>query len=163
MITTQNRIDYIKNNYPLAKVAGEKYKINPLVILAQGAMEGAWGTSYSARIRNNMFGIISAGSKNEYWDGANSPSTTNPHLKFRIYKTKQDSFYDYARLISSKYKTSASLSHNVTAYADSISKSPYIDESNGDNREVYRKAIINNATVISRYIPILFDEKKNQS
>lgn len=160
MITTQNRVDYIKTYYPLAKIAGEKYNINPLSILSQGALESAWGTSFSATNRNNLFGILASGATNEYWHGAKSQSTSSK-LWFRIYESKQDSIMDFARLISSKYKSSAMFSHDIPAYADSISKSPYISESNGDNRESYRKNIISSATIISRYIPVLFTEKKN--
>lgn len=142
------RSQYAKLFYPLAKNAGDLYKINPTVILAQAMHESGYGTSYSALTRHNHFGITAYGSRNAYWDGAYSPSKTNPHLNFRIYKTDQDSFYDFARLISSKYTTAASVSNDTAAYAKAISLSPYISEANGDNREAYERAIKTNSTLI---------------
>ena len=88
--------EFVKTYYSLAEKAGKKYNLNPTVILAQAAHESGWGGSYAARVRKNFFGIIAAGSPNEYWDGSKSPSQTNPHLVFRIYKTAQDSFMDFA-------------------------------------------------------------------
>lgn len=142
-----DKIGFINTYYPLAKNAGEKYDINPVVILAQAALESAWGTSYSARNRNNFFGIIAAGSLNSFWDGAKSQSTSSG-LWFRIYKTAQDGFYDFARLISSKYKEAASVSNDTASYAKAIAISPYISETNGDNRTVYEKTIASNAEFI---------------
>ena len=49
---------------------------------------------------------------------------------------------DFARLISSNYKSAAVSSYNIEEYARQISISPYIDESNGDNRDAYRRGII---------------------
>ena len=96
--------EFVKTYYSLAEKAGKKYNLNPTVILAQAAHESGWGGSYAARVRKNFFGILAAGKPNEYWDGSKSPSQTNPHLVFRIYKTAQDSFMDFARLISVKSK-----------------------------------------------------------
>lgn len=146
---------FIKQYFSLAEKAGKKYNLNPTVILAQAAHESAWGSSYAARVRKNFFGIIAAGSPNEYWDGAKSPSQTNPHLVFRIYKTEQDSFMDFARLISSKYKTAASVSSDSTQYAKAIAYSPYISEQNGDNRPAYQKAVMTNSSFIDSQLEFL--------
>lgn len=147
--------EFVKNHYSLAEKAGKKYNLNPTVILAQAAHESAWGSSYAARVRKNFFGIIAAGSPNEYWDGSKSPSQTNPHLVFRIYKTALDSFMDFARLISSKYKTAASVSSDSTQYAKAIAYSPYISEQNGDNRPAYQKAVISNSNYIDSMSELL--------
>lgn len=150
--------DFVKTYYPLAEKAGKKYNINPTVILAQGAHESGWGGSYAARVRKNFFGITAYGSTNEYWDGSKSASQTNPHLVFRIYKTAQDSFYDFARLISTKYRTASSVSSDTTQYAKAIAYSPYISEKNGDNRPAYQKAIISN----SNYIDSMSEQLKKK-
>ncbi|MDO9185872.1 MAG: glucosaminidase domain-containing protein [Bacteroidia bacterium] len=139
---------FVKTYYSMAQRAGKKYNLNPTVILAQAAHESAWGDSYSARIRRNFFGIIATAKTNEYWDGTKSASQTNPNLIFRIYKTELDSFMDFARLISSNYKTAASVSNDSTQYAKAIAYSPYISEQNGDNRPAYQKAITNNSSYI---------------
>lgn len=133
--------------YTLAKNAGDKYGIDPIVILAQAAQESAWGDSYGAKQRNNFFGIIASGSPGEYWKGDRSQSSASG-LWFRIYPTSQDSFYDFARLISSKYQSVLEVSNNgqdSTAYAHAIAYSPYISETNGDNRPVYEQNVANNA------------------
>jgi peptidoglycan hydrolase FlgJ len=147
--------EFITIFYPLAKHAGDKFGIDPKVILAQGAHESAWGTSYAAMKRKNYFGILAAGSPNEFWNGEKSPSKTNPHLVFRIYKTQQDSFMDFARLIASKYKKAAVVSSDTAKYAKAIAYSPYISEANGDNRPQYEAAIIRNVAFIEQVMPSL--------
>jgi len=135
--------------YPLAKKAGDRFGMNPEIILAQAALESGWGSSYGARLRKNFFGITAAGSPNGFWDGSFSVGQNQYALKFRVYKTEQDSFYDFARLISSKYKTAHAVSSDSTAYAQAIAYSPYIAAANGDSREGYRKGIISTFNSIS--------------
>lgn len=145
-----NKEDFIKKYYSIALEAGKRFNINPTVILAQAAHESAWGTSYSARIRKNFFGITAYGSTNEFWKGDKSASTANPKLVFRIYPSEKDSFMDFARLISSKYKDAAQVSTDTAAYAKAISQSAYISEENGDNRQDYLKAITSNSKLIDK-------------
>ena len=133
---------FIERCYPLAVKAGERFGMNPLTILAQGAFESDWGTSVGATQRKNFFGIIAAGSANDFWDGSYSVANNQYKLKFRTYKTEQDSFLDFARLIKEKYTQAYASSYDHNAYAQAIAYSPYISESNGDNRESYRKSVI---------------------
>lgn len=142
---------------PLAQLAGKKYRMDPLIILSQAAIESQWGGSYSARVRKNFFGVTAFGAKNAYWDGEYSESLNELKIKFRIYNTAQDSFYDFARLIASKYKSAHAVNNDVTRYAQAIAYSPYITESNGDNRQVY----LNN--LISSYRSITEILKKKES
>jgi len=132
--------DYIKTYSSIAQKAGKAYGINPTVILAQSAHESGWGGSTNVKQANNFFGITASGKPNQYWSGKSRTASTG--LKFRVYATPADSFNDFARLIKERYPQSASVSTNVNAYAKSIAQSPYISESNGDNRSVYEKAII---------------------
>jgi peptidoglycan hydrolase FlgJ len=132
--------DYIKTYSTIAQKAGKAFGINPTVILAQSAHESGWGSSTNVKQANNFFGVTAAGSTNQYWGGKSRTASTG--LKFRVYTTPTDSFMDFARLIKSKYPKSAGVSTNVNAYAKSIAQSPYISESNGDNRSVYESAII---------------------
>ena len=138
--------------YPMAQKAGARFGLNPEVILAQAAVESGWGSSYGARVRKNFFGITAAGAPNECWDGSFSVGQNKYALKFRVYQSAQDSYYDFARLISSKYKSALAVSHDTTAYAKAISQSAYIAEANGDNREGYRKAIVASAASIADVI-----------
>lgn len=145
------KTDFVVKYYDLAVKAGQKFGLNPVVILAQAAVESGWGSSYGATARRNFFGIISSGSKNVYWDGSKSQSSVSK-LWFRVYKTDLDSFYDFARLITSQYKAAASVSNDYKVYAAAISQSPYISETNGDNRAGYKSQIISNGAFIEDLI-----------
>lgn len=158
-MTTQEQIEFFKRCYPLAKNAGDKYNISPLVILAQGAHEGYYGSSYGARVRKNHFGITAYGSKNEYWDGAWSYNDKKT-IKFRIYKTEQDSFNDFARLIRERYTSAANVSGDYVKYAKAIAYSPYISEVNGDNRPNYEKRLITIAKFITSNFEKIEESKK---
>lgn len=141
----------------LARKAGERFGMNPLIILAQAALESDWGASTGAKQRRNFFGITAAGLPNEFWNGDYSVSTNQYKLKFRKYASEQDSFMDFARLIREKYIQAYTASNDYRAYAQAIAYSPYISEVNGDNRENYRKGII------SRYETIKELVEKNAS
>jgi flagellar protein FlgJ len=145
-ITETDKKNYVSTLYPIAEIAGKKFNINPVVILAQGAMESGWGTSYMAKNINNFFGITASGKPNDYWKGENYISKSSG-LKFRKYPTIQDCFYDFARLISSNYKSAAAASFSIADYAREISNSPYAEQ-DPKNRAIYRKAVISNAAYI---------------
>ncbi len=148
-ITASDQQNFVHTYYPQAEIAAKQFGLNPLVIMAQAALESGWGTSYMAKNIFNFFGITAGGNPNTFWDGQSYTSKSSG-LKFRKYKNAADGFADHARLISSKYKSSAALSNDVNAYAKSISLSPYISEANGDNREHYRIGIEKNAATISK-------------
>lgn len=138
---------YVRQYWPLAVIAGKRFELNPVTILAQAAQESGWGQSFSVSHRRNHFGMLAMGSTNDFWDGTKSQSTTSG-LWFRVYATSQDSFLDFARLISTKYPGPARVSFDTDAYAAAIAASAYIAEKNGDNREVYRR----NVAQAARYI-----------
>ena len=50
-------------------MAGNLYRINPVVILAQSAIESGWGESTLAQEYNNFFGLTGYGVVNAYWHG----------------------------------------------------------------------------------------------
>lgn len=145
-ITTTDRAAFVEKYSKAALTVGKKFGLNPTVILAQAAMESGWGTSYMAKNIFNFFGVTAGGKPNDYWKGDTYTSKTSG-LKFRKYASVEDGFSDFARLITSKYKA-ASASQTISDYAKAIAYSPYISEQNGDNRENYRKGIINNAAYI---------------
>jgi flagellar protein FlgJ len=134
--------NYVERYYDLAIKAGERYNMDPLVILAQGAFESAWGTSTLASKHNNFFGITAGGKPNEFWKGGVYQAQNQYRLKFRTYPTAQDSFYDFARLIASNYRMAHAAANNYKEYAKQIAHSAYISEKNGDNRVVYMNGII---------------------
>jgi peptidoglycan hydrolase FlgJ len=145
-VTDEGKKAYVNTYYPPAEIAGKKFNLNPVVILAQGAMESGWGTSYMAKNIFNFFGITAAGKPNDYWKGETYVSKSSG-LKFRKYSSVLDCFYDFARLISSNYKAAAAVSFSIADYAREISNSPYAEQ-DPKNRAIYRKAIISNAAYI---------------
>lgn len=149
-MTTQ-QTEFVNKYLPTAVAVGNAFDMNPSVILAQAALEGGFGNSYAVTNRKNHFGITASGSPNKYWDGSKSQSSASG-LWFRIYKTDYDSFADFCRLISSKYKDCASKSKDILGYAKCISQSTYISESNGDNREGYRISLSKYAVMFDPYV-----------
>lgn len=94
--------EFFSSLLPLAQKAGEAFRINPAVILAQAAIESGWGQSDLASEYHNYFGITAYGRSNVWWKGQSIELGTHS-LRFRVYDTPSDSFMDYARLIRSVY------------------------------------------------------------
>lgn len=145
--TGDKRTDYVKKYLGLAEIVGKEFKMNPITILAQAAIESGWGTSKLAKENNNFFGFTAYGKPNKYWTGAKRVSTSSG-LPFRSYSSPENGFRDFARLISEKYNSAYKASNDVAKYATLIALSPYINEKNGDNRTKYRQLIIANALAI---------------
>jgi len=131
---------FIREFMPLARQAGEAFRINPVMILAQAVLESGWGGSVLAKEYRNYFGLSGYGNANSYWEG-HTVKLRKDSLSFRVYRLAQDSFNDYAQLIRQAYPQAADLSHSPEAFARAIAYSKYISEVNGDNREAYNKAL----------------------
>ena len=146
---------FVKEYYPMAKAAGEKFGINPVVILAQCAIESGWASSNLTKLGNNLFGICAYGSSNNnpYWTG-DKIRLNEGGLSFRRYNNREDSFMDFGRLIQTGYSNAAGVSHYVSAYAQEIAYSRYISEVNGDNRMQYKKLIIQIAASIQKILTL---------
>ena len=136
-----------------ASEEGGKYQINPIVILAQAAIESGWGESVLAREHNNLFGITGYGPKNEYWHGG-KVELSEGGLCFRKYRSTHESIFDFARLIRTAYPAAANVSRKPNAYASEIAYSRYISEVNGDNRAAYRKMLCTIAASLQRLVEI---------
>lgn len=143
--------DFVNKFYPAAKAAGAEFNINPVVILAQAAIESGWGESKLSTY-NNFFGITAYGRINNYWHGGKIQLADNG-LPFRRYDTMENSFMDYCRLIRSSYRTSADLSFYPAAFAKSIAYSKYISEVNGDNRASYQILMEKLSASIATLVP----------
>ena len=146
------QVDYISSYLPLARKAGESFRINPIVILAQAVIESGWGQSDLAREHHNFFGITAYGKKNVWWNGEGFELGVHS-LRFRVYDTPQDSFMDYARLIRSAYPFAADVSDDPKAFARKIAYSKYISEVNGDNRAAYQALLVKVCRKIRKLIP----------
>lgn len=143
-----NKKEFIQQFLPAAQAAGEHFKLNPVVILAQAAVESGWGESDLCKVYHNYFGITGYGKSNIYWNGNKTEPGVKSHLQFRIYTMPQQSFFDFARLITTAYPLAAAMSYHPEAYAKEISYSHYISEMNGDNRADYQQMLES----ISQYI-----------
>ena len=143
--------DFVNKFYPAAKAAGAEFNINPVVILAQAAIESGWGESKLASY-NNYFGITAYGRINNYWHGGKI-QLADGGLTFRRYDTMENSFMDYCRLIRGSYRTSADLSFHPAAFAKSIAYSKYISEVNGDNRASYQILMEKLSASIATLVP----------
>lgn len=149
------RTAFIEHCLPLATKAGQRYKLHPLVILAQAALESGWGKSRLATACHNYFGITGYGKPNAHWDGCRTDFATASQpgsLHFRIYRTDEESFLDFGRLISNTYPMAAAMSAHPEAYAKEIAYSRYITETNGDDREAYRHSLSSLCRTISKLI-----------
>lgn len=136
-----------------ARKAGEAFRLNPFVILAQAAIESGWGESTLSKEHHNFFGITGYGRKNLWWPGT-KVCLREGSLPFRTYPDAEHSFMDYARLIRTAYPLAADVSFNPPAFAKEIAYSKYISEVNGDNRELYRRSLVQ----IARKIGAMADE-----
>ena len=146
--------EYIKQYLFPAQKAGECFGINPIVILAQSAIETGWGESTLAKEHHNFFGITAYGRPNAFWKGEKTDLSENSGhaaLWFRTYESTEDSFMDFARLIHTAYPVAASLSAHPSAYAKEIAYSKYISEVNGDNRAAYQRMLVSICRTIERY------------
>jgi len=143
--------DFVNKFYPAAKAAGAEFNINPVVVLAQAAIESGWGESKLSSY-NNFFGITAYGRINNYWHGGKIQLADNG-LTFRRYDTMENSFMDYCRLIRGSYRTSADLSFHPAAFAKSIAYSKYISEVNGDNRASYQILMEKLSASIATLVP----------
>lgn len=131
---------FVKMYGEAARTAGELFGMNPVVILAQGAIESGWGESVLAVKYHNFFGIACYGVANAYWHGGKT-DLGNGGLLFRRYDTPEHGFMDFARLVSSAYPQAAAVSFYPEAYAQEIAYSRYISEANGDNRAAYCRTL----------------------
>ncbi|MCD7936497.1 MAG: glucosaminidase domain-containing protein [Tannerellaceae bacterium] len=144
------RETFINTYFPLARVAGERFKLNPVVMLAQAALESGWGQSTLACEHHNFFGLTAYGKANDFWPGE-GVQLREGSLCFRRYDSPQQSFLDYARLICSSYKSAAAMSFYPEAFAKEIAYSRYISEENGDDREMYRRSLVAICKTIERF------------
>ena len=143
--------DFVNKFYPAAKAAGAEFNINPVVVLAQAAIESGWGESKLSSY-STFFGITAYGRINNYWHGGKI-QLAEDGLTFRRYDTMENSFMDYCRLIRGSYRTSADLSFHPAAFAKSIAYSKYISEVNGDNRASYQILMEKLSASIATLVP----------
>jgi flagellar protein FlgJ len=138
---TEAQINFVRKYWNYAVKSARKYGHNPVYMLAQSIAErGYKGSTLSNAPYNNFFGITKGN-----WTGK---TVDMGKLTFRVYPSIQDSFDDYAKLLTIPLYKGVVKTGSPEQFAQSIAYSPYISESNGDNRETYRKNILDAISVI---------------
>jgi flagellar protein FlgJ len=110
--------EFVRELLPEARQAAAKLGVAPEVLLAQAALESAWGGATPRHIdgssSNNLFGIKAGGS----WRGSSVAQWTLESMdgamsrqreQFRAYPSAGQSFSDYAALISQNSRYAAAL------------------------------------------------------
>ncbi len=145
--------DFVNKLMPLAVKVARKFNLNPLVIVAQAALETGWGKHIGAN--NNFFGIKSSKS----WQGQTELMASDEYVNgvrvsqvssFRAYNSTLSSIEDYARLISSndRYSKAHAVSNNPDKYFEEIQKAGYATDPQYANK---LKGIIRNEA-FSKYL-----------
>ena len=84
---------YISTHLADAQSAGARFHLNPIILLAQAALESGWGTSRLAREANNHFGITGYGASNAFWHGGRVIARyKRGELLFRRYDSARNSY-----------------------------------------------------------------------
>lgn len=126
-LTLNSPQDFIDQLLPYAKVAARQLGVNPLVLVAQAAMETGWGkrmvSDNAGNSSNNLFNIKA----NSAWNGDAIEVSTLEYkngtprkelAQFRQYSSVADSFNDYVNLLqnSPRYQSALSVAHDAKQF-----------------------------------------------
>ena len=125
---------FLRQTYNAAMAAQNKYGLPALAMIAQSAMETGFGKSTPG----NMYFGIKAGSS---WHGKKQLLWTHEYIHgvytrvqdwFRAYDSIEESFDDYAILISSNkiYKAALNFTDDPIAYIQAVGKAGYATDPN---------------------------------
>jgi peptidoglycan hydrolase FlgJ len=151
---------FVQSYYPQVKEAGIKYGINPVVLLAQIAIETGWGESVLCKEHFNFGGLTGFGKPSEFWPGT-KVQLCEKGLTYRSYPDARSGILDMARLLRSSYASACNVSNVPAAYAQEIAYSRYISEVNGDNRDNYKQLLVKLSATLSKLIALQFPEHKD--
>ena len=105
--------EFCDTTLPLAVEVYIRYKLNPIGVMAQAAIETGWGKSTPG---NMYFGIKATPS----WTGSTQLLWTTEYIngekkrvqrEFRAYSSALDSFLDYGKVIATNNRYIAALSY----------------------------------------------------
>ncbi|WP_266362055.1 glucosaminidase domain-containing protein [Tellurirhabdus rosea] len=130
----------------MAVKSGQRYGINPAVILAIASIETNWATSFSSRNDRNFFGIkvsVNPANFGRHWDGKSKRQVGSTYPGdtgfYRVYQTVEKSFLDFGWFITNvqPYKRLglASQSNNFAQFAKAFTTSGYM-------QATYEKALL---------------------
>lgn len=122
--------DFVEKMMPYAVKAVEGVGMNPLVLVAQAALETGWGKHVPSG--NNYYGIKAGKSWNGMTQDLDSPEFENGSMvtrnsRFRAYPSVLESMKDYVSLITGneRYSKAAGKSFDPDSYFDEIQNAGY--------------------------------------
>jgi flagellar protein FlgJ len=133
---TQSAGEFVDQVLPSIRTAAEALGLNPLVLLAQAALETGWGKRMARTADGNpslnLFGIKA----DDTWLGARAAANTLEYADgvatqrpaaFRAYGSIEESVNDFAHLLknSPRYRHAAAAGPDAQAYVDGIGRSGY--------------------------------------
>ena len=130
--------EFIKRTYNAAMAVQTKYKVNALSAIAQSAQETGWGKT----VVGNMYFGIKAGAS---WTGQKQLLWTHEYIDgvytkvkawFRKYNSVEESFEDWAKLISgsARYKNALNYADQPELFITEIANSGYATDPNYANQ-----------------------------
>lgn len=143
---------FIKATFNAALNVERKYKLSGIACMAQCAQETGWGKS----VVGNMYFGIKAGTS---WKGKKQLLWTHEYINdvrtkvqawFRAYDTVEESFEDWAKLISSnpRYREALKYTDNPELFITEIAKAGYATDPN------YAKSIISIINIIKKKLKL---------
>jgi len=133
---TQIAGEFVDRVLPSIRTAAQALGLNPLVLLAQAALETGWGKRMARTADGNpslnLFGIKA----DDTWAGARAAANTVEYAggvatqrqaAFRAYGSIEESVNDFANLLknSPRYRHAAAAGPNAQAYVEGIGRSGY--------------------------------------
>ena len=133
---TQSVGEFVDQVLPSIRTAAEALGLNPLVLLAQAALETGWGKRMARTADGNpslnLFGIKA----DDTWLGARAAANTLEYADgvatqrpaaFRAYGSIEESVNDFANLLknSPRYRHAVAAGPDAPAYVDGIGRSGY--------------------------------------
>jgi len=95
ILGTNPKDTFIKEYLPISEKYGKEYNLPKDLILAAGAEESGWGTSFNSRKRNNFFGLMC-------FKKCKSSHCESNYIKFN---TPEECFEFYYQILSTeRYK-----------------------------------------------------------
>lgn len=145
---------FVASIWPHAQRAASELGVDPRALVAQAALETAWGKRLPSHAdgssANNLFGIKATG-----WKGASVSSNTHEYVDgvrrnetaaFRAYDSIGDSFRDYVALLkrSPRYQGALAAGTDVAGFAQGLQRGGYATDPTYANKIA---AIADGATV----------------
>ncbi|AHG40219.1 flagellar rod assembly protein FlgJ [Pseudomonas syringae CC1557] len=131
-----NADQFVETMLPLAKEAAARIGVDPVMLVAQAALETGWGKSIMRQqdgsSSHNLFGIKAAGS----WKGAEARAITSEFREgkmvketadFRSYDSYADSFHDLVSLLqnNNRYKEVVNSADKPEQFVKELQKAGY--------------------------------------